>query len=149
GQQPCAGGCERVQQRRPGGCRAQHHDGPVLQRRYGAHAAQLTGPCPLAAGSTTMPGMELLQPARPGLARLLLAAGACLLLAAAGCAGKRADQRLLHDTLYDYASAIRWGDLDAALSHVDPDYLRTHPLDSVERNRFQQLQVSGYYVKQS
>lgn len=88
---------------------------------------------------------------RSSAAALNSCAAACLLLALllAGCASTTPDRRALDDALYDYASAIRWGELDAALSHVDPDYLAAHPLDSIERARFQQLQVSGYYVRQN
>ena len=82
-----------------------------------------------------------------GAAAVLACVLPVLLLAA--CASKRPDGNKLNAALYDYASAIRWGELDAALSHVDPEYRTKHPLDSIERARFAQLQVSGYYVRQN
>lgn len=72
-------------------------------------------------------------------------AGLLMLLAA--CATGGPDRRLLEDTLYDYSSAIRWGEIDAALGHVDPEWLAEHPLDGVARRRFEQSQVTGYYVR--
>jgi len=91
------------------------------------------------------------RPSQPAVAHRVVAALACLLLIAllAACASKRPDGNKLQAALYDYASAIRWGELDAALSHVDPEYREAHPLDSIERARFAQLQVSGYYVRQN
>ena len=88
--------------------------------------------------------------ASPGFPR---AAGRVLLLVLlallVACASRGPDRRMLRDALFDYSSAIRWGELDAALGHVDPDYLAKHPLTALERRRFQQLQVSGYYVRSS
>ena len=76
-----------------------------------------------------------------------LAAACVLLLMLAACASRGPDRRLLDETLYDYSSAIRWGELDAALAHVDPAVLAKRPLEPLDRRRFEQVQVTGYYVQ--
>jgi hypothetical protein len=79
-------------------------------------------------------------------ARALLLLSLLLLVA---CASRGPDRRMLRDALFDYQSAIRWGELEAALAHVDPAHQQAHPLTDIARRRFQQLQVTGYYVKTS
>ncbi len=49
-------------------------------------------------------------------------------------------------TLYDFNSAMRWGDFDKAYDFVDPDAKKKHPLSDVDRSRFKQVEVSGYTV---
>lgn len=96
-----------------------------------------------------MPGMGF-RPHRPRAAMIPLRLLALALLALlAACAQRGPDQRMLRDALFDYSSAIRWGELDAALGHLDPVYREEHPLGSIERRRIEQLQVSGYYVRSS
>jgi hypothetical protein len=72
-----------------------------------------------------------------------------LLLTACSGAGTKPD--MLDRTLYAYSAAIRWdeGNIDAALAFVDPKYQQTHPMSSIELERFKQVRVSGYYVKGS
>lgn len=93
------------------------------------------------------------RPRRVAPSRIPLAAGRLLLLAllssVAACSSRGPDQRMLRDALFDYSSAIRWGELEAALGHVEPEYRDAHPLTALERRRFEQLQVSGYYVRSS
>lgn len=89
------------------------------------------------------------MPVIPSFRRLPVVLGLVLLLVLSACAGRGPDQRMLRDALFDYSSAIRWGELEAALGHVDPDYLEEHPLTALEQRRFAQLQVSGYYVRNS
>jgi len=69
-----------------------------------------------------------------------------LALLLAACASGP-DTRKRDEALYLYASAIRWSDIDAALAFIDPELLRTQPLSSVERARYDQVQVAGYQVK--
>lgn len=66
-------------------------------------------------------------------------------LALAACASTRPDQRALDKALYDYSGAIRWGELDAAMLFLDPD--ASEPISALERERFNQVQVAGYYVR--
>lgn len=69
-----------------------------------------------------------------------------LLLLLSGCGvGSRTDLR--DRTLFQYAGAIRWGHIDDAWTLVDPEYARKHPLTALERERFAQVQVSGYRVR--
>ena len=77
-----------------------------------------------------------------GSIRLL--AGLALLALLAGCSGNTR-QTALDRTLYAYHSAIRWGDIDSAWRMVEPAYRESHPLSSIERGRFDQYSVSGYY----
>jgi hypothetical protein len=49
-------------------------------------------------------------------------------------------------TLYDFSSAMRWGDFDKAYDFVDPKTKAEHPLSGVDLSRFKQVDVSGYEV---
>ena len=49
-------------------------------------------------------------------------------------------------TLYDFSSAVRWGDFDKAYDFVDPKAKTAHPLTELDRDRFKQVEVSGYEV---
>lgn len=69
-----------------------------------------------------------------------------LLAMLAGC-GVGSTQDLRQTALFNYAGAIRWGHIDDAWSMVDPEYTRKHPMTSLERERFEQVQVTGYLVK--
>ena len=67
-----------------------------------------------------------------------------LLVLIAACSGS-SRKTALDRTLYGYHSAIRWGDIDNAWLMVDPEYRKAHPLSSVDRGRYDQYSVSGYY----
>lgn len=71
---------------------------------------------------------------------------ALLLALLVGC-GVGSQQDLRQTALFNYAGAIRWGHIDDAWSMVDPAYARQHPMTSLERERFEQVQVTGYLVK--
>ncbi|HTA65838.1 MAG TPA: hypothetical protein VK753_10060 [Xanthomonadaceae bacterium] len=49
-------------------------------------------------------------------------------------------------TLYDFTSAMRWGDFDSAYDFVDPKTKIEHPLSDIDKGRFKQVEVSGYDV---
>ena len=70
---------------------------------------------------------------------------ALLLAVLAGC-GVGSQQDVRQTTLFNYAGAIRWGHIDDAWSMVDPEYARQHPMTALERERFEQIQVTGYQV---
>lgn len=80
---------------------------------------------------------------------VLLGLTATLLLSACTGVGTKTD--VLQRTLYAYSAAVRWneGNIDNALTFVDPEYLETHPIKDLERERFRQVQITGYYVKGS
>lgn len=75
---------------------------------------------------------------------------ACLLLALlAACASGGSRNELRDRTLYAYGGAVRWGQIDDALSLVDPAYLEKHPFTALDRARFEQVRITGYDVKGS
>ncbi|MEJ5209476.1 hypothetical protein [Denitratimonas sp. CY0512] len=78
--------------------------------------------------------------------RLFLAA---LLLGLLAACGVGSQQDIRQTTLFNYAGAIRWGHIDDAWSMVDPEYARRHPLSQLDRQRFEQVQITGYRVKGS
>ena len=49
--------------------------------------------------------------------------------------------------LFAYESAVRWGPIDRAFAMVDPQLAEQHAWSALERERFEQLQVTGYYPK--
>ena len=77
------------------------------------------------------------------LARLLLI---CLTLVLVGCPdGTR--QVKPDNILSDYGAAIRWNEFDKAIAFLDPELREKSPLSDLERERFKQIQVTGYEVK--
>ncbi|HMB57136.1 MAG TPA: hypothetical protein VKM35_07985 [Arenimonas sp.] len=48
---------------------------------------------------------------------------------------------------FDYNGAIRWSEFDQAWAFVDPAVRIEKPLTDLERERFKQIQVTGYEVK--
>ncbi|MBS0456804.1 MAG: hypothetical protein JSS44_05685 [Proteobacteria bacterium] len=70
-----------------------------------------------------------------------------IVLALAACGGiKPSQDRAQELTLYDFTSAMRWGDFNAAYDFVDPETKKDHPLTDLERERFKQVEVAGYEV---
>ena len=49
------------------------------------------------------------------------------------------DERRIHVPIH-----LRWGDLDGAWGQLDPAYKAAHPLTAIERERYAQVQVTGY-----
>jgi uncharacterized protein YceK len=79
------------------------------------------------------------------LATLLL-----LLVAVAlgGCASEGKTVLSARDkVLRSYASAIRWGEFETAWGFVEPAAREAHPLTELEIERFKQIQVTGYEVR--
>ncbi|MGE8287882.1 MAG: hypothetical protein ACN6RG_07985 [Stenotrophomonas sp.] len=70
---------------------------------------------------------------------LLVAAGA-----SAGDGPSRSQRAKLVPTQAAYTAAVRWSDFEAAEGFLDPVYLQAHPLGDLQRQRYQQVQVSGY-----
>ena len=65
-------------------------------------------------------------------------------LAACASAGTGKQLGALEQAQYAYSAAIRWGDIDGAWAQVEPAYKAAHPLTSIERERYAQMQVTGY-----
>lgn len=75
---------------------------------------------------------------------LLLALAALAALAACGT-GRKADVKLLDETLHRYASVMRWSEsMEAGVEFIDPAVLAARPPKQVELERMRQLQVAGY-----
>lgn len=49
--------------------------------------------------------------------------------------------------LADYGTAIRWNEFDKAVDYIDPALRQSLSLSDLERERFKQVQVTGYEVK--
>ncbi len=76
-------------------------------------------------------------------ARLLLLS---LMLVLAGCPdGTRQDKP--DAILSDYGVAIRWNEFDKAIAFIDPELREQTVLTDLERERFKQIQVTGYEMK--
>ncbi len=69
---------------------------------------------------------------------------AVVLLALAGCFPAKKNMLLLDDTLSSYGTAIRWGNMEDALSFVDPEVLKAHPLTKLDLDRYHQVQITTY-----
>jgi hypothetical protein len=67
---------------------------------------------------------------------------AALLAGCASIAGN--EQKLLEETLESYASVIRWGNIEEAMSFVDPATLKAHPVSKLDLARYHQVQVTAY-----
>jgi hypothetical protein len=82
----------------------------------------------------------MMRPMNRLLPALLLALVALLL---AACAASTGGTKKL-DAMTEYAAAVRWNEFDDAWSFVDPAVRAERPLSDVERERFRQIQVTGY-----
>lgn len=71
-------------------------------------------------------------------------AGVMLALAMASATASSRAQRSFDEMQAAYAAAIRWSDFDTAWEMVDPAYREAHPQSDLERERYQQVQISGY-----
>lgn len=80
---------------------------------------------------------------RRALPAFLLALVLALL---AACGGSLGGTRRT-DAMTEYAAAVRWNDFDAAWAFVDPVVRAERPLSDLERERFRQVQVTGYDVR--
>jgi hypothetical protein len=75
--------------------------------------------------------------------------GVLLLLSATDslAAGKRGQVKQRDITLSKYASAIRWTEFEMAWAYLDPDFRDKNTLTDLEKERFKQIQITGYEVK--
>lgn len=93
-----------------------------------------------------IPTRSPFSPRRGGRALALLALLA-LVGVLAGCPATLPSTRSKADAITEYGAAMRWGEFDKALTFVDPTGTGASAMTDLERERFKQLQVTGYDVK--
>lgn len=71
-----------------------------------------------------------------------------LLMLLAACPAPQAGATRRDNALTDYGVAIRWSEFVAAYEFVDPALREQQPLSDLERERFKQIKVTGYEVKE-
>jgi hypothetical protein len=67
-----------------------------------------------------------------------------LLLLLAACSGVGSQKNALEETLFHYAAAVRWGEVEQVLAFHDPDVLEENAPEPLELERWRQLRVTGY-----
>lgn len=70
----------------------------------------------------------------------------CLSFGTAEARSKK--DKLMDQVLLDYASTLRWGGFEQAISFIDPAVREANPIASVDLNRYRQVRIS-YYHSQS
>jgi hypothetical protein len=68
-------------------------------------------------------------------------------VALAGCGGVGSEKKQLEETMYHYATAVRWGDVEQILAFHDPEVLAKSPPQPLELERWRQLRVTGYRAR--
>ena len=66
------------------------------------------------------------------------------LLAACATSQMRSKQTILDETLRAYASTLRWGDIEQALTFIQPKVRLEHPPTALEISRLKQVKITGY-----
>jgi len=66
------------------------------------------------------------------------------LLGACATEKMRSKETVLDETLRTYAATVRWGDIEQALSFVDPKVREEHPPTALELARFKQVRITAY-----
>jgi len=80
----------------------------------------------------------------------LIALSLLLVAATVHAAGlSRAQRAKLVQAQEAYVAAVRWSDFEAAEGFIDPAYWQEHPLSDLQRERYRQVQVSGYRERAS
>lgn len=75
------------------------------------------------------------------IARIAVVAMTALL---AACGGVGSEKNKMEETLYLYAGAVRWGEVEQILAFHDPKVLEESPPEAMELERWRQLRVTGY-----
>jgi hypothetical protein len=68
----------------------------------------------------------------------------CLLVLLAACSGVGTQKNALEETMFHYAAAVRWGEVEQVLAFHDPKVLAENAPESLELERWRQLRVTGY-----
>lgn len=67
-----------------------------------------------------------------------------LILLLVACGGVGSEKNKMEETLYLYAGAVRWGEVEQILAFHDPEVLEESPPDELALERWRQLRVTGY-----
>jgi len=78
---------------------------------------------------------------------LVLAAIALSVVMPADASKKIPQYKQFQTVKRTYGAAIRWNEFEMAWSHVDPVYRKQNPLTSLDKERFKQIQITGYDEK--
>jgi hypothetical protein len=70
-----------------------------------------------------------------------------LVVMPADASKKRAQAKQFEVVQAKYAAAIRWNEFEMAWGHVDPGFRKENPLSDLEKERFKQIQITGYEDK--
>jgi hypothetical protein len=70
-----------------------------------------------------------------------------ILAALGGCAGVGSEKSEMEETMYHYAAAVRWGDVEQIIAFHDPKVLAEKPPEPIELERWRQLRVTGYRAR--
>ncbi len=81
------------------------------------------------------------------LARLLILL--IVLLSMTSCVVQKTKADALTAAMLAYGNAIRWDELESALSYIHPDYLKDNPITRIDLERFKQIRITRYYVTSS
>jgi hypothetical protein len=79
--------------------------------------------------------------------KLLFSTVLALCLALVAACDSTGGTRAKVTAMDEYAAALRWNEIERALAFVDPAVQASRPLTDLERERYKQLQVTGYEVK--
>ena len=72
---------------------------------------------------------------------------ASIIAALGGCAGVGSEKNEMNETMYHYAAAVRWGDVEQIIAFQDPKVLAEDPPEPIELERWRQLRVTGYRAR--
>ena len=75
--------------------------------------------------------------------RMVVLAMATVLVAACGNSQEKAREAALKT----FEAQVRWSEFPSLLDHIHPEYLREHPVTSIEMSRLRQYRVTGYHLK--
>jgi hypothetical protein len=62
----------------------------------------------------------------------------------AACSGVGTQKNALEETLFHYAAAVRWGEVEQILAFHDPKVLEENAPEPLALERWRQLRVTGY-----
>ncbi len=76
--------------------------------------------------------------------RSILILSAFALCAGCGSISTQSKGNALEATLLAYGNVVRWGDMSQALPFLDPEWLKQHPVTSLDLERYKQIRIATY-----